>query len=41
MQEEINKLRDLCFNESFNAGWHTNNKAGELNYRNKVEMMDY
>lgn len=38
MQEEINKLRDLCFNESFNAGWHTN-ETGELKDRNKAEMI--
>lgn len=37
--EEVNKLRDLCYNESFKAGWHTNLETGELIERNKGEMI--
>ena len=39
MKQEINKLRDLCYNASFKAGWHTNLETGELLNRNKGEML--
>ena len=39
MQREINKLRDLCYGESFKAGWHSNLETGELLERNKGEMI--
>jgi NTP pyrophosphatase (non-canonical NTP hydrolase) len=39
MKEEINKLRDICFNASLDAGWHTDLGTGELLKRNKGEMM--
>ena len=37
--QAINTLRDLCYKESFNAGWHTNLETGELLERNKGEMI--
>lgn len=39
MIQEINKLRDLCYGESFKAGWHTNLETGKLLERNKGEMI--
>lgn len=39
MKEQINELRDLCYNASFEAGWHTNLETGELLDRNKGEML--
>ena len=39
MKEQINELRDLCYGESFKAGWHTNLQTGELLERNKGEMI--
>jgi hypothetical protein len=39
MKEQINELRDICFNESRNAGWHTDIATGELKDRNKAEMI--
>jgi hypothetical protein len=39
MEEQINELRDLCYGESFSAGWHTNLETGELLERNKGEMI--
>lgn len=39
MKEEINKLRDFCYGESFKAGWHTDLTTGELLERNKGEML--
>lgn len=39
MKEQINKLRDLCYKASFDAGWHTNIETGELLDRNKGEML--
>jgi len=39
MTQEINKLRDLCYGESFKAGWHTSLETGELIERNKAEMI--
>ena len=39
MQKQINNLRDLCYKASFDAGWHTNLKTGELLERNKGEMI--
>lgn len=39
MKEEINKLRDVCYKASFDAGWHTNIETGELIERNKGEMI--
>lgn len=38
-KENINFLRDFCFQESFNAGWHTDLETGELLDRNKGEMI--
>ncbi|QPQ53853.1 hypothetical protein H3Z85_07960 [Chryseobacterium indologenes] len=34
----INQLRDLCFNESFKNGWHTD-ASGNLLNKNKGEMI--
>ena len=39
MKDSINNLRDVCYNASFNAGWHTNIETGELIERNKGEMI--
>lgn len=39
MKDEINKLRDVCYKASFDAGWHTNIHTGELIDRNKGEMI--
>lgn len=39
MKQEINKLRDICYKASFDAGWHTNLETGELLDRNKGEML--
>jgi len=39
MQKEINTLRDICYKNSFNAGWHTNLATGEILKRNKGEML--
>lgn len=39
MKEQINELRDMCYQESFNAGWHTDIETGELKERNKGEMI--
>ena len=39
MQKQINNLRDLCYKASFDAGWYTNLKTGELLERNKGEMI--
>lgn len=39
MKNSINKLRDLCYNASLNAGWHTDTKTGQLIDRNKGEML--
>ena len=39
MKEFLNKVRELCYEESFKAGWHTNLETGELLERNKGEMI--
>lgn len=39
MKKEINKLKDMCYKASFDAGWHTNLETGELLNRNKGEMI--
>lgn len=39
MKDEINKLVELCFNASKDAGWHTNLETGELKERNRAEML--
>lgn len=39
IKEPINILRDICFNESLKAGWHTDLETGELKERNKGEMI--
>lgn len=39
MEHKINELRDICYNASFEAGWHTNLETGELLERNKGEMI--
>jgi len=39
MEKQINELRDLCYGESFKAGWHTDLQTGELLERNKGEMI--
>ena len=38
MKNQINQLRDLCYKESFDKGWHTD-ANGELQNRNKAEML--
>ena len=35
----INMLRDKCFQNALDAGWHTNIETGELIERNKAEML--
>jgi len=37
--KEINDMRDICYNDSLLAGWHTNIITGELKERNKAEMI--
>lgn len=39
MKEQVNELRDFCYNASLEAGWHTNLQTGELIDRNKGEML--
>lgn len=39
MTNQINELRDLCYSESFKAGWHTDLETGKLLNRNKGEMI--
>lgn len=39
MKEQINELVKLCYEISYNAGWHTDLKTGELLNRNKGEML--
>lgn len=39
MKDNINKLRDICYDASVAAGWHTNLRTGELIDRNKGEMI--
>lgn len=39
MELQINELRDLCYNESLKAGWHTDLETGKLIDRNKAEML--
>lgn len=39
MKQQINELRDACYQASYNAGWHTNLETGELLNRNKAEMI--
>lgn len=39
MKQQINDLRDACYEASFNSGWHTNLLTGELLDRNKGEMI--
>lgn len=39
MKKEINKLVELCYQESYKAGWHTDLNTGELLNRNKAEML--
>lgn len=35
----INMLRDKCFQNALDAGWHTDLETGELIERNKAEML--
>ena len=39
MKEEINKIVDICYKASFDAGWHTDLTTGQLKDRNKGEML--
>ena len=39
MKDGINNLRDACYNNSLEAGWHTDLETGKLIERNKPEMM--
>ena len=39
MTKEINELRDVCYQASLTAGWHTDLATGELLDRNKAEMI--
>jgi hypothetical protein len=39
VSKQVNQLRDICYQESFKAGWHTNLETGELLERNKGEMI--
>ena len=38
LDKAINELRDLCYNESFKNGWHTDS-SGNLLDKNKGEMI--
>lgn len=39
LTDEINNLKETCYNDSKNAGWHTDLITGELKDRNKAEMI--
>lgn len=39
IKENLNELVKTCYNASFEAGWHTDLKTGELLDRNKGEML--
>ena len=39
IKESINNLVNICYNASFEAGWHTDSQTGELIERNKGEML--
>lgn len=39
MKEQINTLRNICYNASLIGGWHTDLETGELLKRNKAEMI--
>lgn len=39
MKEQINNLVELCYQASFDAGWHTDITTGKLLERNKAEMI--
>jgi len=36
---QLNGIRDICYNASLLAGWHTDINTGELKERNKAEMI--
>lgn len=38
-EEQINDLRNVCYQASYKAGWHTDIETGELKDRNKAEMI--
>lgn len=38
LSKKINELRDVCFNEAYKNGWHTD-EAGNLLDKNKGEMI--
>lgn len=38
-KEQINELVKICYDASFNAGWHTDINTGELLDRNRAEML--
>ncbi len=38
MEKQINELRDLCYNQAYEAGWHTN-EDGSLKDMNKGQML--
>jgi hypothetical protein len=38
-EEQINDLRNTCYQASYKAGWHTDIETGELKDRNKAEMI--
>lgn len=39
MKNQINELRDFCYQQALKAGWHTNLETGEQLDRNKGEML--
>ncbi len=39
LKDNINELRDICFNASKKAGWHTDLNTGAMLDRNKGEML--
>lgn len=39
MKNQINELRDTCYDASVKAGWHTDIITGQLKERNKAEMI--
>lgn len=39
LAKNVNELVDVCYNASFEAGWHTDLATGNLKDRNKAEML--
>lgn len=39
LKQSINELVQVCYNASFDAGWHTDLVTGQLKERNRSEML--